>query len=86
MGRYKRTEVSVNGVKRKKKAPRKSDKRWGHRECPPETPEQKFRRLRACAMKMARRFGVREWHRDYLTEQEVEAIEEERHDLRPKQP
>jgi len=44
----------------------------------PETPETKLRQRRACAMIMAQRFGIRDWHRKVLTPDEIEGIEEGR--------
>ena len=78
MGRFKRTDTSVNGVKKTRVPRPKPTKRWGLREVPPETDEQKLRRLRACALIMARRFGIREWHRSYLTPIEIAGVEQER--------
>ena len=88
MGRFKRIDRSVSGGKPTKVRQAKQSGRWvdgvwrepmvTRREAPPETDEERLQRYRACAMIMARRFGVRDWHRKYLTEGEVEAIEAER--------
>lgn len=83
MGKFKRMETSVNGSVRPKKDKVVEVKRssWGHKEVPPETPEQEFKRKRACALIMCRRFGVRDWHRGYLTGEEIGAIEEDRREV-----
>jgi hypothetical protein len=78
MGKFKRQYNTLNGTNRPKPQPIVTNGNWGHKELPPETPEQKFKRLRACAMIMAKRFGIRDWHRSYLTPMEIDAIEEER--------
>ena len=92
MGKFKRTETSVNGaLPREKKKPTLTltkEGRWVggvwaepmtmKRSLVPETPETKLRQRRACAIIMATTFGIREWHRKVLTPDEISAIEEER--------
>jgi len=83
MGRFKRGEHSVNGTPRPKrdKVVERKPSKWDKREVAPETPEQEFKRLRACALIMCRRFGVKDWHRSYLTGEEIGAIEVERREV-----
>jgi hypothetical protein len=94
MGRFKRKETSVSGnrhpsaQRKKKPAPKPKRGRWingvwvetnlDKKDAMPETAEEKFERKRACATIMARRFGIREWHRNYLTAEEIAGIEAER--------
>ena len=79
MGKFKRQYNTLNGTHRPKAKPVVAKQStFQFKEVPPESPEQKFSRLRACALIMARRFGVKDWHRNYLTLEEIDAILEER--------
>ena len=91
MGKFKRTETSVNGTTPIKKKPTLTLNKEGQwvggvwiepiimkQFLEPEDPETKFRQRRACAIIMAQRFGVRDWHHKVLTPEEISAIEEER--------
>jgi hypothetical protein len=91
MGKFKRTETSVNGTVPSKKKPALTLRKEGQwvggvwvdpiiikKSLEPLSPETKLKQRRACAMIMARTFGVRDWHRKVLTPDEISAIEEER--------
>lgn len=43
----------------------------------PPSPEQALRQSQACARIMAKRFGVKDWHRKVLTPDEISQIEKE---------
>ena len=82
MGKFKRTYNTLNGThKPKAKIVDRGESSFTKKDVPPETPQQRFKRLRACALIMAHRFGVKDWHRNYLTLEEIDAITEERREV-----